>query len=626
MTALSRSRGKIAISGMSALIVIGALALHRRHEERSTALLKPEMPTSHERSTAWPIPVVIETVQGPAVVLHETREWRLVRHAVSGYLDVYRRSDPDAPWELVSLPVDWRKNTYPLAATASLGGLVVVGYDVVENLASGRKIGVSRNVVDVDLIMPEMPQGHPIRLGEALDLGGFDSRYEVHALPDGVVVSSANRVVSIRGTETPRPWRLEPLADRELVELAFDGERAAAIVRRLHDDRTDGALADPHAIYELGMLEPGGMTIRPIDTEGIPWRVRLAKDGPAFDLARSPEELSGLLSYDLGRLAFAGIQDFGGNNLEGRLAWSQAYYLDGLLEAVSGHLAGLRVADTEDLKTRVRKELHLVAELARSEWPGLRCQRYSIDREPLLFALHLGRTLRLLEKAIDVLGEHETLLAARKRIRDRLEAFEDTVERPDQIRDGTHVHSSFAYRRGVAFWADGCNVPYNYVSGVVDGLLHANVTTETVDRCVAWMEPLLTLEFRDRFRPSWRYWWGLGDRGWTAQQGVSLNTPDFYGNRGALAHISYRSMDASALLMLEQQRPGSLPDGLVDHLRNLVEEGWLWPWVSGSFGDLAERPGLSPAVARRHARAASAFEIQAQVWALDQLAGDARGD
>jgi hypothetical protein len=555
------------------------------------------------------------------VVLYEHDLWRLVRHLQSGYLGVHRRDDELDSWSCMPLDLHWRKNTYALAAAAGQSGLYIVGYDTVANVPSGRSLVAPRSGVDVFLVSNSGCGEQPVRLAGGLQIGGLDSVFVACALPDGVVIAGERQIVTVCRGSPPRFWNLHGLGDREFVEVWIEGERAAAIVRSAHDDRSDGPISDHHATFELVTLEPDGMTETPVHSSGIPWRVRIGDRGAICDYASSPEELSALFLHDLGRMGFDGILNFGGNNLEGRVAWSQSYYLDALLELRAGRLRNLDFSAADLLEARIVDEVRLLVDLALSEWPGLRCQRYSVDREPLLYALHAGRVLGVLAKASARYTLDPAMLQAIESLRMITLQLSGTVEAQGEWIEG-HSFRSLGYRRGVPFWADGSNVPYNYVSGVVAGILSVDSTGPQIERCAEWMRPLLRLEFSQQFPNVWRYWWGPGDRGWAASEGVSLNTPHYPGNGGALAHITYRSMDAIAMIFLERRRPGSLPSGLSQNLRRLIEHGWLLPWVAGVLPDDHRRPTMKPEVVRRHARAAAAWELQAQIWALDQLAGE----
>jgi hypothetical protein len=61
---------------------------------------------------------------------------------------------------------------------------------------------------------------------------------------------------------------------------------------------------------------------------------------------------------------------------------------------------------------------------------------------------------------------------------------------------------------------------------------------------------------------------------------------------------------------------------VLDRIRALTAEGWLWPWVNRELSRAGRRADLSRTAAKRHARAASAFELQSQPWALEALAAE----
>jgi hypothetical protein len=140
-------------------------------------------------------------------------------------------------------------------------------------------------------------------------------------------------------------------------------------------------------------------------------------------------------------------------------------------------------------------------------------------------------------------------------------------------------------------------------------------------RAQALMQPLLELEPLSS-ATVWSYWWGLGTTGWTSSQAVSVNTPDYPGSSG-IAHITYRSMDAAALLALDRKRPGSLTSATIENFRALTARGQLLPSVNEEFQRRGETVNLDARVAMRFVRSAAPWEIQSQVWALEQRAREA---
>jgi len=562
---------------------------------------------------------VIETCGVSAVVLHEDEFWRLTRLAGTGYLDVYHRDRRDAPWKYVDLALDWRRNTYPMAVLATVEHLVAVGYDVVANVPSGRRLESVRNGVDVDEIYPDT-NGHPLRLAEGLPIGGIDTNFVIAAAGEAFLIAGENRIVRISRGQPTLEWDTSTIRDYEIVEIEFDANEAAAIVRRRHDDRKDGCLTETFAGYHLASIDPRGSALVAIKEEGVPWQMRWTPDGPKFQLARKPAELGAVFLHDLNRMRHGGIMDLGGNNLEGRVAWSQAYYLNGMLTMLSGPLLK-HIPEAEPvLRKRIAIEIQLLARLVVSDWPGLMCQRYSVGREPLCFALHVGRTLVLLLRAKKVLGSNKIVSAAIVKLQHSFADPTACVEVPGTDSERGQTFQTLAYQRRFPFWADGCNVPFNFLSGIVCGLLGETPSDEAIQQGESLMQPLLQLELSDQTKFTWRYWWGRGDTGWSRDDSVSVNTPSWGGNKSGVADISYRSIDAMAVLALARCRPGSVSPATVSHLRNLTSNGWLWPHVNQELELTSSPAPLSRNAAMRFSRSSTAAGLQSQPWALADLA------
>ena len=177
---------------------------------------------------------------------------------------------------------------------------------------------------------------------------------------------------------------------------------------------------------------------------------------------------------------------------------------------------------------------------------------------------------------------------------------------------------TLSYRYGTPFWADGVNVPINYISGYVSGLLAAECEL-CIERSRQLAEAIMPIEFGDELPAVWRYWTGIGDTGWQETEGISLNTPSFRGNLGALAHISYRSMDAIALARLHRSDRNAVSSRLIDHFADLTARGWLLPFVNEELRIGGRARSLKPEVARYYSRSAAAWEFQSQTAAMRWL-------
>lgn len=197
--------------------------------------------------------------------------------------------------------------------------------------------------------------------------------------------------------------------------------------------------------------------------------------------------------------------------------------------------------------------------------------------------------------------------------------LDETVERQVSLSAEFKGLRTLAYRRGVPFWADGTNVPHNYVSGYLSGLL-ANGDEKGVQHARKLAKFILVAEFSENLPISWRYWAATGDAGWSEQEGVSLNTPVWGGNGGASAHITYRSMDAVALAQLQRLAPDSVPRKLVEHFGDLAKRGWILPFVNEELRIQSRARMLDAEVGRYYSRSAAAWELQSQVAALRSIA------
>jgi hypothetical protein len=578
-------------------------------------------PTSLDQ-TAPHVPMVLDLPGGDhGVVLYSSSRWRLLRRVPSGYLDVYQADN--GTWRRLELSLEWRRNTHPMLAMESPQGLLVVGYDVVANLPSGRRAGVAREGFDLYLLDPAS-QGQPQRVAENLQLGGIDTLLYGVVRGKQVDLCGGNRCYTVNLTLVAKrrvvSWALEALGPYEFVELAFRGQSAFALVRKKTIEDQDAYSPIPTEPFQVAMLSPTGAVLQPLPVkEGTPWGVEWQGGSGAIRIARRAADYAAVLRYDFARMPFAGVMDFGANNQEGRVAWSQVYYLQGLVSLLDAHPAA-DAALRESVRHRLMAEVEHIVRLVGDRYPGLAARRYSIDREPLLFALHLGRVAHLLGNMRDVGISTPQLNRALSILQQQLLKLDETVER-QVIPSASAINlPTLAYRRGVPFWADGVNVPHNYISGYVSGLLSSK-GTRAVKQARQLSKFILANEFSGRKLPtSWRYWAATGDAGWQEKEGISLNTPAWGGNRGALAHITYRSMDAVALAQLQRLAPNSVPRKLVEHFADLTARGWLLPFVNEELRKQNRALMLDAEVGRYYSRSAAAWELQSQVAALRSIA------
>jgi len=567
------------------------------------------------------------SVTKKGIEIFSENNWKVYRSYPSGHLDVFLIEDSGKEIRLDLTP-GWRRDTHPMLIMSVPDRLIVVGYDVVRNVPSGRSLAVTQPGFDLFEITPAT-YGEPHVIARGLDLdGGIDSIVHGRILKSRITICAEIKCVDIGLGGEIKTWPFGNLREYEFIEVAFGRNSAYALSRKKWDDRFDGALREEHAEFFLVTLSPDNTSIEKIHGDGIPFALDASTDRPTWKTAYSPEELRDLFIYELSRMRNGGLINFGENNLEGRVAWSQVYYLNGLISIATGDLA---FSDTELEKyarDRVEAEVNLIAGLAGTDYPGYRVKRYSIDREPLLFALHLGRIASLLARAENNSIRPPLAHVALGKLKTELQSFGHTVEEPIdcQLPDSQNC-LTLAYRQGYPFWADGVNVPFNYVSGYVGGLLSVTSDELSLRFAQGLMEPLRVQEKFHELPASWRYWWSDGQNGWAYQNGNSLNTPEWRGNASGMdiAHITYRSMDAMALIMLQDKLNDASISAEVAHIRRLVSKGLLLPAVNEAFTGTDSRAALDRLVAKRYSRSSQAWHIQSQVWALSDLAAGFKG-
>lgn len=586
-----------------------------------TQISKDTLPLQHHLyvNPAGSIHIPQEVVDnlGVSIIVFHSENWEIRRRYPSGYLDIYYRDNEKEKYRSLQLSLEWRRNTYyKLAFTDQDSQLYFVGYDVIANIPSGRRLTVSRN--GFDLYRFSAGESAPVRVADSISLGGIDTFLYGNSYYGSAQLCGGNRCMSIDDQNKKIIWNLGSFSAYEFVEVVFEDGKAAVILRDRFDDREQGQLNKDLARYYIAIISPQGGQIVTKIVRGVPWGIRWLDGQPIYNLADSRNGFRDVFYFDFNRMSLSGELEYGTNNLEGRVAWKQNYYLNALISVLSGHTPYLLPDDKKTIKLRIVKEIDRLVDLKLNSYPNYNVKRYSVDREPLLFGLHLGRIASMLARA-NSLGFYEVEDSVLQYFEEKLFSLEDTVEETVRVEETGKIFTYLKLKKGIPFWADGANVPYNFASAITDGLLAVTKKLGRGEtRASSLMQPLLQEEFGTRYPLKWRYWWGLGDNGWKSNQGISLNTPDYQGNLGAIAHITYRSMDAKAVLQL-QRKVGGVDSLLLEHIRKLVSVGLLLPDVNEYLSYMGSPERLKTFVARRYARSTAAWELQSQVWALHSL-------
>lgn len=493
----------------------------------------------------------------------------------------------------LGVDIDAQSNFFIQGAFEFDGTAYLLVYNTAENVPSGRAL--SRGAEGSDVLRVRLVDGAPTFEKVASLPIGIDVRV-LTSLTDGhALVCATTTCMSVRKNSIDA-LSFEPVhlpKDHEVVELAGD----MLLLQHVFNDQYDQMPPASAPIFAVCATGSAEVDCTPVPPNIIPYDLQV--DG-SYSTATDFETL---LRFDYDRI---GVADYGQSNLEARIAWSSTYYLAGL-----ANLYGMPISDQfkVEIKERLTKEITAIADLVETTNPGMAARRYSLDREAITFLLHIARAATLVQTARPVIGDalaDRTLAPLLSELRNPQNTVEVLAPGP---------RSELLYRQSMPFWADGSNVPWNYQSGWIEAVALTGMPDNLADP-IAGMLHLFALEESLATKPDkWSYAGGVFNTGWT--EGVSVNTPTFAG-QAALnipAHISYRSMDALAVLAVEDDGISPLPD-FEAYAADLVSRGHLYPFVNAGLSTPAPIPF---AIARHYSRAYRPSLFQNQVWAASAM-------
>ena len=383
------------------------------------------------------------------------------------------------------------------------------------------------------------------------------------------------------------------------------------------------------------VVAPDGVALPEVDAAlGVPWGLSWSLGRLQVDHARSPEQLGQLFVRDFLATQHHGWFEFGINNDEGRMPWSQIYYLNGLLDL-------LDVARRSDAAHRVfgplvsgvRQRLDQeIAIMDRQYAAGrYRTRAFTVDRSQALFAVQTARLLLLFERyRAEVpgalpLASFDGLRRDVLTLKGHIEVMAREGETAQWLAPG---RAHLRWPKGSKFYFDGLAVPFNHQNEWAYAVVHsANPAVDAVPLAAARD---IVQHFVDRIAPDgqlpttgvWDYWWGRAHDGWTAADKVSDHKPDYPGDKGK-AWISFRTIDAMALLAVSPGLGESVHAQALASSSALASQGLLYPLVNQTLVPSTGRIHLQPAVAYEYARLTSPWELANVVWSLARLAPEA---
>ncbi|MCW5632373.1 MAG: hypothetical protein KIT17_03480 [Rubrivivax sp.] len=392
------------------------------------------------------------------------------------------------------------------------------------------------------------------------------------------------------------------------------------------------AAVDPRALARQPFVKaPPGVAAPEVDLgSGVPWNLRWSLGALQIDHARHPYQLRRLLRHDLARTAPGGWMEFGVNNEEGRIPWSQIYYLNGLMDLLdlarrdAGALAlyGPLLAEA---RQRLDMEMQWLDEHVRAG--RHRTRAFTVDRSRALFGVQTGRLLLVLHRyrteVPDALPTpaYEVLKRAVPMLEDHIEVMASEGEETKWIAPGRH---HLRWPKGSKFAFDGMPVPYNHQNEWAHAVL-ATADAATPPLATEAATDVLR-HFVDRIAPggrlpdsgSWDYWWGRAFDGWDAAAGWSVNTRRYGGDR-IKAWISFRTIDAMALVAAAPKIGAREAEEARRSAMALAARGLLYPFANHAWVDTGQ-VHLAPAVAQEYARVSAPWELANAAWSLAVLA------
>jgi len=369
--------------------------------------------------------------------------------------------------------------------------------------------------------------------------------------------------------------------------------------------------------------------------KGIPFRFKATNKGKiSYTLAKDPQQFLDLYTFDISRSLNSGILDLGVSNSEGRIPWSQVYYLNGFLD-----IFWLASRDDQawDIYQPILKQLHdrifietslLVKQI--EFFRGMKTKGFTVGRHEAVFAVQTSRVLLLLNRVIDQFGwtqfakSRDRLAGQVMSLKGHIDVLATEGESEKWIAKGTPY---LKWPTGSSFYYDGAPVPYNHQNewayGIIDHV-YRNVREEK--RQLAPQKAILDHFLRhvmaiDGSFPepeNWFYWWGRGYEGWEEGSGVSVNMPSYAGDKYQ-AWVSFRTIDLMSILEGNKTFGFKNKNKILDSAKLSIERGVVYPFAARALIESSQTVALKAGVAYSYARSLETWEIASSPWALVQL-------
>jgi len=382
--------------------------------------------------------------------------------------------------------------------------------------------------------------------------------------------------------------------------------------------------------FNLVTLEGTKLEVAPIETMGVPLNLRYNIAEKIFIWDDSKDlTLENILRFELLAGQANGLLELGVNNREGRISWSQIYYLNAFLDLLDGTIHSidgnglLKDNFSNSLNRRLMIEVQALDQILCID--GYESLPFTVNREPATFAVQTSRVALLYERLLSYAPDMESRIGCIKEVAESSVSLEGHIEVleekgiPGWIEDGT---SHLKWPKGSDFYFDGLNVPYNHQNEWALGVLKLQDRFEPDPTFVTAAKDILSYFYSKIIHPEdgvlpedgrWPYWWGTAAEGWAATDLISTNMPSYAGDTGD-AWISFRSIDSFAMLEWSAYLDQENQEKLVNSVAELIEHGQLLPQVTRGLPSNERDLDFETSTVGVFGRASSPAEIPEIVW------------
>ncbi|WP_375327466.1 hypothetical protein [Candidatus Tisiphia endosymbiont of Nemotelus uliginosus] len=410
-----------------------------------------------------------------------------------------------------------------------------------------------------------------------------------------------------------------PLPEQySIVELASsrDAQQYIALISKGNINESQYAIFDPinHKILKkIANITPFNLQIN-------------EKGHFKFDILIK-ENIEKFLNYKILNSKDSGLLELGMSNDQARIAWSTVYYLNAFIDVLSKKIGNsfnmLSDEFKNKLRTRLEIEMILINSILKDGVNGIKSTRYSTKQQPRIYAVQSGRILRLMKR---YQMNFNKPLSSYQKFKNQVENL-DFHEEMFFISDEQDIdflpqgRISLKWPKNIDFPFDGFKIPFNHQDDWASGVTYGGNLVRSKEARDIIFTLLERSEIKDATLNNfeWKYWFGRVAQPWNIKDGLSKNTPEYYGDRG-FADISYKTIDVMALLTVSKIYPDLLSDDMLKQIVLATQKGLLFPFVQEDLMELYNiNINLEENAARNYLICDSAWCISNVIWALKDI-------